>query len=425
MKLYRTCAMLFLALLITAADAAAQTRGLSLNDAIAQAIANEPSFRAERALIDVALGEHQQAGLHRNPTASVEWRAEPGGTDNAAMFGVEWPLDLFRRDARIESADREVTVARFAVADRERLLAAEVKAQYGTAVLAMRDVGIVDEIVASVTRQLDLTRARVDEGAAPPLDRDLLEVALGRLRIERLRAASRADVAMIALKRRLGINPEAPLVLQDSIETLLGGVEASATTTPASMESRPDIRESEARVDAATARIGRAESMGRFDVSLLGSYMRMNSGFPQLGFDAAGQLSRVHGEFNYWTLGAMVKLPLFDRNQGAVAVAKADQARAIASRDAITLAARSELATARVMAVRSREALELYAGNIRSLARQNLEVVRQTFDLGRATVFDVLDEQRRYFDFELAYTQALRESWEAQVALTRAIGETK
>ena len=69
--------------------------------------------------------------------------------------------------------------------------------------------------------------------------------------------------------------------------------------------------------------------------------------------------------------------------------------------------------------------MSLYAGGVRTLARQNLDVVRQTFDLGRATVFDVLTEQRRYLDVEQAYTTALREAWEARAALKRALGDTQ
>ena len=72
-----------------------------------------------------------------------------------------------------------------------------------------------------------------------------------------------------------------------------------------------------------------------------------------------------------------------------------------------------------------RKRSRLFAGTTHSLARQNLDVVRQTFELGRATVFDVLTEQRRYLDFEQAYTTALREAWEARAALKRALGETK
>ena len=48
---------------------------------------------------------------------------------------------------------------------------------------------------------------------------------------------------------------------------------------------------------------------------------------------------------------------------------------------------------------------------------------RSTWDV--RTVFDVLTEQRRYLEIEQAYTTALREAWEARVALKRALGDTK
>jgi outer membrane protein TolC len=62
---------------------------------------------------------------------------------------------------------------------------------------------------------------------------------------------------------------------------------------------------------------------------------------------------------------------------------------------------------------------------VRDLARRNLDVVRQIFDLGRATAFDVLAEQKRWLEVEQGYTAAAREAWEARVAVTRARGETR
>jgi outer membrane protein TolC len=62
---------------------------------------------------------------------------------------------------------------------------------------------------------------------------------------------------------------------------------------------------------------------------------------------------------------------------------------------------------------------------LRDLARRNLDVVRQTFALGRGTIFDVLSEQKRWLEVEQEYTAALREAWEARVALMRAVGETR
>ena len=121
----------------------------------------------------------------------------------------------------------------------------------------------------------------------------------------------------------------------------------------------------------------------------------------------------------------MVMLPLFNRNQGEVAMARAERSGAEARRESVALAARAESAAARARYDQAQRAVGLYAGGMRALARQNLDVTRQTFDLGRATVFDVLIEQRRYLEIEQAYTATLREAWEARTALIRALGETK
>src|SRR4030095_15393899 len=99
--------------------------GLSLDQAIARAIEYEPSLRVARSQVEVAQGTKLQASLTPNPSVSFERREEPGGTDNLTTVGVEWPLDLFRRDGRIAVADREIATAQFAVADRERVLAAD------------------------------------------------------------------------------------------------------------------------------------------------------------------------------------------------------------------------------------------------------------------------------------------------------------
>ena len=191
------------------------------------------------------------------------------------------------------------------------------------------------------------------------------------------------------------------------------------------MAARPDVREAEVRVTLADARIDQARREGRVDISLFGTYMRMDAGFPQQGVGAAGALERVRGQFNYVAGGAMVMLPLFNRSQGQVAAAQAERSGAEARREAAELAARAEVAAAQARDARAQRAVSLYAGGVRTLARQNLNVVRQTFDLGRATVFDVLTEQRRYLEIEQAYTTTLREAWEARAALKRALGETK
>jgi cobalt-zinc-cadmium efflux system outer membrane protein len=412
----------------SAAQYVNEQTGVSLDAAISRALENEPSLRAARAEVSVARGLREQAALRPNPTLSFERRDEPAGTDAQTSVSIEWPLDLFRKGGRIETADRELEASQFAASDRERVLAVEVRMQYGAAAAAIRSLAVADDLVAAARRQLELLRARVQEGATPPLERDLLDVEVRRIETERLLAAGRADAALVQLKRLLGLSPDQPLVLRDSLERLVQASQHPVPVSPsdaASRPQRPDVLEAASRVRVAEARERQARREGRVDVSLFGAYMRMDAGFPQQGFGTAGQLERVRGLFHYVAGGAMVMVPILNRNQGHVAAAQAERSVAEARREAAELAARAEVAEAQARDQQAQRAVGLYAGAARGLARQNLDVVAQTFELGRATVFDMLAEQRRYLEVEQSYTNALREAWEARVALKRAIGDVR
>jgi cobalt-zinc-cadmium efflux system outer membrane protein len=400
--------------------------GLSLERAIALAIEQEPSLRAARSQVEVAQGTKLQSSLRPNPSVSFERREEPGGTDNLTTVGVQWPLDLFRRRARVAVAVREVAAAQLAAGDRERLLAAEARTRYGDVVATIRDLALFDEIVAATQNQFDLLRSRVEQGASPPLERDLLDVELRRVQAERLLQTARTETAMFELKRVLGMKAEATLTVRDSFADLVQreSAEAPPVTDPwTAVEQRADVREAAARIDTAVAKIDRAQSQGRFDVSLFANYMRMDAGFPQRGFTSDARLERVQGQFNYWSAGATIMVPVLNRNQGEVAVARAKQAGATAAHDAVRLAAEAELASARARDERAREAVRIYGAGAQALARQNVAVIGQSYELGRVTVFEVLAERRRYLDVERAYTEALRAAYEARTALNRALGD--
>jgi outer membrane protein, heavy metal efflux system len=399
--------------------------GLSLDEAITRALAQEPSLRSVRTSVDVARGMRVQAGLRKNLSLSAELRGEPAGGDNQMMLGVEWPLDLFRREGRIAVAKREVTAAELSVADRERLLASDVRARFGDVLATVRDLTVLEELVAAAHRQHDLLRARVDEGASPPLDRDLVAVETRRLDADRLLQLGRAERAMFELKRMLGIAPTDMLRLKETLEDIVTRESAAPIATAAAAEQRPDVREAQSRIDVSDTKIDRAARDGRFDVNLFGGYVRMDSAFPQLGLSSTGTPEPIRGLFHYLTGGATVTLPVFNRNQGEIAAARAERAGAVAAHEAARLSADAEIAAARTVDQRAREAVGVYSGSVRTLARQNLDVVRQSYDLGRNTIFEVLAEHKRFLEQERAYTETLRLAYEARTALKRAVGETR
>jgi outer membrane protein, heavy metal efflux system len=291
--------------------------------------------------------------------------------------------------------------------------------------IAVRDLVVLDELLAATRRQLDLLRTRVESGASPPLERDLVEVEVHRLNADRSLQVGRVERAMYEMKRVLGAPPADTLRLRDTLEDVVNRDSAVTPAAPDAEQRRSDVREAAARVAVTDSKIDRAQREGRFDVTLFAGYMRMDAGFPQVGLSPAGAPERVHGLFHYVTGGAMVRLPVFNRNQGEVAAARAERAGVVAMQEATTLAAETEIATARSLDQRAHEAVQLYAGDARNLARQNLSVVRQSYELGRTTIFEVVAEQKRYLDLERAYTDTLRAAYEARTALNRALGEMR
>jgi cobalt-zinc-cadmium efflux system outer membrane protein len=399
--------------------------GLGLDEAVELARAREPSLQASRADADVARGQRRQAGVRANPSLTFENRQEPGGTDHLVSVGVEWPLELLRRRGRVVTADREVTVAEAMAADRERVLVADVVLQYGRAVAAIREAQVAADLAATVEAQAASMRARADEGAAPRLESDLLQVEVRRLQAQRDLADGRAERAVIALKPLLGMAAGERLALREPLEALVAAHAPNPLQQVPDASTRADVGVARQRALVAEAQVDQARREGRLDVSLFGTYMRMDAGFPQLGVSPGGVPERVRGQFDYVSAGAVVMLPLLNRNQGRIAAAQAERIAADARRRAIELAAASDVAAATARAERARRALAAYGGSTRDLARRNVDVVRQTFELGRATVFDVLAEQRRYVEFEQGYTAALLEAWEAYADLRRAAGDSK
>ena len=401
--------------------------GLTLNDAIGRALEHEPGLRASRAQIDMTRGLREQAALRPNPSLSFSQQQEPGGTDNQTRVEVQWPLDLFRKTGRIGVADREVDVAQHAVAERERTLAADVRLAFGLVAVAVRTLTVTDQLLEATGRQLTVISSRVEQGATPPLDRDMVRVEVQRLEAERSLQVGAVERRLVELKRLLGMPADASLTLRTGLEELVRQGVASATspTDASTPTTRPDIQEAEARVRVAEAQIDRAQREGRPDMSLFGMYMRMDAGFPQQGVSSTGSLEPIRSVFHYVSVGAMVTLPVLNRNQGAVAAAEAGKAEAAARVEAARLSAQSEIAAARSRDAYARRALDSYSTDAITLARQNLVAVRQTYDLGRGTLLDVLNEQRRYLDVERAYTDVLREAYEAHETLKTALGEAR
>jgi cobalt-zinc-cadmium efflux system outer membrane protein len=389
---------------------------------VAIASARAPEIRAARADIAVAAGQVTQAGLRPNPLLAGTQEQGAGGM-MITTAGIEWPLDLFRRPSRIAAAERAAEVASLAVRDRERLLAAAVREQAGRLLAARRLVEVRNEALVAARRMRDLLDRRATEGGVPKLEANQAAVEASRLEADAALAAGEAEAAAIELKALAGLGPDAPLVITDSLESLVRAVTTEATPGAAAVAARPDVREAAARIAHSTARTEEARQAGRLDVTMTGGYTRMRFGFQQQGFDARGARVPIEDTFHSVAVGARVALPWRHRNQGALASAEAERVRAEATLEVRQRAARAELEAATARDREARRAVELYASTVRDLARQNVDVMIEAYDLGRFPLSDLLLEQRRYIEVEAAYTEVLARAYQARASLRRALGE--
>ena len=391
-------------------------RGLSFTQLVATALERSPTVLAARARVEAARGERLQAGLRPNPSLMSDIREEIGGTDRQTMVGLSVPLDLFRRPGRTDVADRSIDVADTELRNTERLLAAAVRSKALQLTAAVRHLAVREQVAQNLAQFRDLVATRAESGAAPPLERDMADVDARRAAAEVLRQRAVAEATLSELKALVGFQASDNLLLRDDLEQL------SSTTPPQTTGERADVQLADAQIRAATADLNLIRLNAKPDLTLNTSYMRMSSSFPLLGLDASGSPSPIHGVFHNVSIGAMVTLPFRDRRQGDIAAATARVTAAQRNADATKLTVNAEVAAAKSRVQRLDEALGLYSGGLRDLARKNVEVMRGSYQLGRATLLDVLNETRRLLETDTAYTDLLLETLQARIDLATAMG---
>jgi len=399
----------------------------TIEQLVATALERSPDIRAARTAVAVAGGQLTQAGLRPNPMLTGS-QLQMTGTQHQTLVGIEWPLDLFRRSSRVALAMQAVEATSLSVRDRERTLAAMVREQAGRLLAARRTVEIMNESLIAARRMRELLDQRVTEGETPKLDANIAAVEVGRMEADLVLAQAEADGEAIELKALVGLPAGAPMVLRDTLESLVRVPPEPATPAlpmEAALAARPDVREATARVALAGARVEAARREGRVDMTLSGAYGHEFSGFAQRGFNDGGALVPIQGSFDSVAIGARLTLPIRNKNQGGVAAALAERTGEEEVLAARQLTARAELDAAVLRDREARRAVEMYATSVRQLARQNVDVELEAYDLGRTPLSDLLSEQRRYLDVETAYTAALSRAFQAQVALRRARGEIR
>jgi cobalt-zinc-cadmium efflux system outer membrane protein len=397
--------------------------GLTVDQAVSYALEHNGELLASRKEIDAASALVKQATLRANPKVDASVSKTIIGADNNITLNGMLPLELGgRRTARIRVAERELEMRRQDVANRERILAADVRTKFGEALAAIIKLGLDEDLVGTSQRSFNLVAARVTAGGTAPLEQNMVLVELNRVRSTRETAEGKAQIEMLELRNLIGMSPEEPLHLRGDFNDVIAPLPPLPTYTELALSERPDLKLAKAAESLAEARIEQARAEGRLDANLIAGYQRMDASYPLNGINDAGQLSPIRSTFHYFTVGISLDLPVRNKNQGGIEAALAEAEGAKRQREFLKLTVRREVASAYALYNSSARAAEIFRVGVKDQAHANLDVVRQTYELGSKTLIDYLGEQRRFIELQNGYINALLDTYKARVEIERVVG---
>jgi multidrug efflux system outer membrane protein len=327
---------------------------------------------------------------------------------------ASWEIDLFGRVRRsVEAANADLQAS---VEDQRAVLVslcADVARNYIELRGAQLRRDVTEQSLATQTELYDLTRQRQAVGLTTELD-----VANAGAQMD----STRAQVPQLELELTQDIN-QLSLLMGREPDTLRTELEAARPVPqvppvlPIGLPSdlarrRPDIREAEARLHAATARIGVA----------------VGDLFPRLTLSASGGVqSQSASDLLKWasrfgSIGPTFEMPLFDGSRWATVRlqnVRAQEAALDYERTVLTALHEVENALAAYKADRDR-GVSLAAAVEQS--RDALHLARERYSSGVANFIDVLDAERSLQQNELSAATNTTAISTDLVAIYRALG---
>lgn len=351
-----------------------------------------------------------QRGISAAPAANIK-------PFNLWQYGFDaaWELDLWGRVRReLESADASVEAS--AEAHRDLLISvmAEVARDYIELRRIQRSLSIVQENLATAQESLALTEQRAASGVVNDL-----EVAEARTQLTNIQA----QVPQLEQQAALVVN-QLGLLLDEPPRALQAELTASHPVPPVPprvpiglpselTRRRPDIRQAEAQLHAATADIGVAVADFYPRITLSGSVGMQALQFQNIGNWAARQ----------YALGPSITLPIFEggRLKATLELREAQQQEAAIAYHNTVLLAWHEVDNALTAYADEQRRNDALHQSVRS-SRQTLELAQRRYRAGISNFLPVLDAQRTVLQVEQDYANSASTLAADLVALYKALG---
>lgn len=388
---------------------------LENNNSLAQAAASLEQVRA-------SLGEARSARLPSTELSAqggyVEQPLSQGGYDGeqyGAGFSTSWQVDLFGRVRNAIRAARQDVVAAEAAHDAAAILVAgETARAWADYCAGTRLVSVGENNVALAEQSLDLTERLYDAGRGLRLDVVQAQSRLETSRAELPSLRASRDAAVFRLATLTGRTPAEMRAVIPACEVAprLEG-EIAVGDVASLLARRPDVREAEARLAAASARVGVSVAQLYPSVTLGGSITSTAFDLGDVGDEDS--LSVSLGPLISWSF------PNQTAARARLRQAEAGAQIALAGFDQTVLEALQETETALTVfaAERQRRAsLEV----ARDAAAKAARLARIRYQAGSESYIAVLDAERTLANAETALASSDAAAASSEVDVFMALG---
>ncbi|MCR6664078.1 MAG: efflux transporter outer membrane subunit [Luteimonas sp.] len=364
-----------------------------------------PTITAQGEAADVRSSESQAPGASREGRDGENW---------SAGISAGWELDLFGRVRRgIEAGRADAGASAADLRAMQVVIAGEVASTYVDLRGTQERLRVARANRDNQQRTLDLVQARLDAGAGTEFD-----IARARAQFEATASRIPALEAQetMAMHRLAVLGGRLPGALVDELSTVkpLPALPAriDAGTPGDLLRARPDIAAAEARLHAATARIGvaTADLFPRFTLGgLIGSQAIDSSLLFER--DSETRIVALGIDWSFLDIG---------RVRARIAAADADAEGELARYRQTVLLALEDTENALVRHERTRVEdahLERAANNGERAAR----LARVRYEAGASGLLEVLDAERTQLQAQDAFAEARARSVASAVALYKAL----
>jgi cobalt-zinc-cadmium efflux system outer membrane protein len=378
---------------------ASEQKTITLEELQQMALQNNPTFAQSAANIQAAEGRKKQSGLYPNPTAGYQGEQIRGGSFHGGEEGffvqqdivLGGKLALNRKifDQELKQAETEGEEQRLRVITNVRMSYIQALAAQQTLELRQKLSKLADDAVET-SHQL----ANVGQADAPDVLASEVEAEQAQLAVTM--AEQNQQRVWKALAAVVG-SPRLPLMkLEGKLEDTPPG--NAGELVEKIVDESPAVRIAELGVKRAEAALARAKREPIPDLQLRG-------GMQQNGELLSGPGGRAVGLQAFASAG--VRIPIFDRNQGNIATAKADAERAKREVERVKLLLRERAASVVQNYTFSQTAVDRYKNQMIPRAQKAYEMYTKKYQEMAAAYPQVLISQRTLMQLEVSYITAL------------------